>query len=208
MAVDDERIQRTWRAADKWRSQGNQGREQLVVHRIVLEYARASLQQGYAERWQYRAELARALRRLEELLDAGVTPPGVWNVADVAVIWGSSDLSRRLLEAMDPADTTPFWRCYSEAQLALHKGERWTRPPDLQVKAYNKFLLPYLELAERLSAVEQPGEALMVEIQQAFEKRNSQGRLHDPVMLDGDKQVPVAWDLRKEATMARGVGAQ
>ena len=143
-----------------------------------------------------------ALVRIEELVagDPQLAPSDVWNIADIALLAGCSDISRNMLERLDPSAGTPFWRAYVASQLALHRGQPWRLPEGLLMKGADTLFRAHMEMVEALSQGQKPD---LERVDVEFRARNSQKRWVDWSLLDGDAETPVHWNLRKEAALGR-----
>lgn len=185
---------------DDWQRKGDKGWESnlrsTAVAAALRDAVRLPEEEGIASLRD--GGLAHQLERLIALGPAASDDNK--DEIDLALVSGRPDLARQLLTQSQPADL-PVWVEYAKAVSALVDGREYRAPANLKVTGWLATFVPYLHLAETLSAGGDPGAQLKA-VDAAFEKRNRSKNMFDPGGVDGDGQLPVTWDLRKRALLA------
>lgn len=201
---ESEKVQAREEIAREWARRGTNPLQEVEVWAgTIKDRARAALRADtHEEMLRDMAGCQPALARIEEMVakDPKLTPPDVWNIADIALLADRSALSRAMLERLDPSEGTPFWRAYVASQLALHRGESWSLPKGLVMKSGDSLFRAHLEMVDALSRGREPD---LARVDEEFRARNAQKRWVDWEQLDGDAASPVNWNLRKEVALRR-----
>ena len=146
-----------------------------------------------------------ALRALVETGRSKYAPRTDAILIHFAWFLGETEVALNLAEAMVHGVVvrqfrlTPLWMQYGLALRCLARGEVY-EPAVLKPKGEEKYYETYLGWFADLSAGEDTAQSLD-KVKKAFAARQSDKRIKDWTLIDGDGEEPVCWDFRMESTL-------